>query len=540
MAKLLETRPNGDHSPTLLAKNLIDGEERGALSGRALESRSAGNHTDLVAIAPESTADDVRAACLAARAAYETWSETPAPVRGEIIGRIGEAVSKHKETLSRVVAREIGKTMREARGEVQEVIDTCHFFQSEGRRLYGMTVPSEMRRKELFTYRRPLGVAAIITAGNFPIAVPSWKIIPALITGNTVVWKPSEDAPGIAYLFQRLLVDAGVPRGVVNVVYGKGGGGAGEALMQMVDQGLVQKVSFTGSTEVGRKIGEICGRNLQIPSLELGGKNPLVVMRDADLDLALDGVTFAGFGTAGQRCTSLGNLILDRPIAEAFKAKLLARVEELVIGDPVVAAAEGKSILYGPMISERFYARFMEHYAMGRRSGAKLLTREGRITRDNKPASFVGDPELGHYVFPAIWDGVAIESELAQTEVFGPTINIITVDGLEEAIRAANGTPYGLSSACYTNDARAVLRFKSAIKAGMTSINNSTSGAEAHLPFGGCGWSGNGTRESGVWVIDAYTRWHAVNEDMAGKLQLAQMDVDYGQAQEPTDLSALA
>lgn len=535
MARQLKLQGNDRFPKTILVQNLIDGEEREANAGRRFDARSACDDRDLVGTAPLSDRSDVEQACLAAGRAAAAWSAVPAPVRGEMIGRLGEAISHHKEALARVVCREIGKTMREARGEVQEAIDTAHFFQSEGRRLYGQTVPSEMPRKELFTYRRSLGVAAMITAGNFPMAVPSWKIIPALLTGNTVVWKPSEDAPVIGYLFGRLIQEAGIPRGVVNVIHGTGGGGAGEAILEMVDRGLIQKVSFTGSTEVGRKIGEVCGRNLQIPSLELGGKNPLVVLRDADLDLAVEGALFAGFGTAGQRCTSLGNLIVDRPVADEVKKRLLAKLAEIKIGNP----AAGDGMLYGPLIGERFYRRFMEHYAMGRESGAKLLTTEGRISAANKPASFVGDPDHGYYVFPAVWDGVRIESKIAQTEVFGPTINLITVDGLDEAIKAANGTPYGLSSACYTNDARAILRFKTEIKAGMTSINNSTSGAEAHLPFGGCGWSGNGTRESGVWVLDAYTRWHAVNEDMAGKLQLAQIDVDFGKPEEPTDLSAL-
>ncbi|MFO0723048.1 MAG: aldehyde dehydrogenase family protein [Myxococcota bacterium] len=536
MTRSLSTRDNGSFPKTLLVSNLIDGEEREAEGQKRFEARSACDHRDVVGTAPLSTRGDVERACQAAGRAAPGWAAVPAPVRGEMIGRLGAAISAHKETLAKVVCREIGKTMREARGEVQEAIDTAHFFMGEGRRLYGQTVPSEMPRKELFTYRRPLGVAALITAGNFPMAVPSWKIIPALLTGNTVVWKPSEDAPVIAYLFGRLIQEAGVPRGVVNIIHGTGGGGAGEAILEMVDKGLIQKVSFTGSTEVGRKIGEVCGRNLQIPSLELGGKNPLVVLKDADIDLAVEGALFAGFGTAGQRCTSLGNLIVDRSVEAEVKKRLLARLAEIKIGNP----AAGDGMLYGPLIAERFYKRFMEHYAMGRESGAKLLTQEGRITSANKPAGFVGDPEHGYYVFPAVWDNVKIESKLAQTEVFGPTINIISVDGFEEAIRAANGTPYGLSSACYTNDARSILRFKTEIKAGMTSINNSTSGAEAHLPFGGCGWSGNGTRESGVWVLDAYTRWHAVNEDMAGKLQLAQIDVDFGKPEEPTDLSALA
>lgn len=535
MSRPLGLRGNGSFSPSVLAQNIIGGEERESASGQRFDARSACDRSDLVGTAPASSRADVEAACLAAKQAYATWSMTPAPVRGEIIGRIGASISQHKERLARVICREIGKTMREARGEVREAIDTAHFFQSEGRRLYGQTVPSEMPRKELFTYRRPLGVAALITAGNFPMAVPSWKIIPALLCGNTVVWKPSEDAPIIAYLFARLIEDAGVPPGVVNLVHGTGSGGAGEAILEMVDKGLVQKVSFTGSTAVGRKVGEVCGRNLQIPSLELGGKNPMVVLRDADLDNAVEGALFAGFGTAGQRCTSLANLILDRPIAAEFKQKLLTRLAGITIGNPTL----GEGMLYGPLIAQRFYDRFMEHYAMARADGAKLLTQEGRITAENKPAGFVGDPSTGYYVFPAIWDDVKLDMNIAQTEVFGPTINLITVDGLDEGLAAANGTPYGLSSAIYTHDARNILRFKSEIRAGMTSINNSTSGAEAHLPFGGTGWSGNGTRESGVWVLDAYTRWHAVNEDLAGRLQLAQIDVDFGKTREPTDLSAL-
>ncbi|MEQ8273807.1 MAG: aldehyde dehydrogenase family protein [Deltaproteobacteria bacterium] len=535
MAKTLQTQDNGGFPKTVVVKNFIGGNLAEAKSGERYEARSACNRADVVGTAPLSGAEDVAEACRVAGAIKKKWGETPAPVRGEIIGRIGEALSEHKELLSRVVNREIGKTMREARGEVQEAIDTAHFFQSEGRRLYGQTVYSEMPNKELFTYRRPLGVAAMITAGNFPMAVPSWKILPALVCGNTIVWKPSEDAPVIAHLFGQIMQDAGVPDGVVNIVYGTGAK-AGQGVLDAVDDGLVNKVSFTGSTAVGRRVGEVCGRNLQVPSLELGGKNPMVVLRDANLELAVEGVVFSGFGTGGQRCTSLGNLILDKPIAAEFKERLLKRMESIVIADPT----QTEDALYGPLIEERFYDRFMEHFAMAEADGAKMLTtNKGRITNANKPASFVGDPESGFYVFPTVWDGVTMDMKIAQTEVFGPTISIIEVDGFDEALAAANGTPYGLSSACYTMDPSAILRFKNGITAGMTSINNTTSGAEAHLPFGGNGWSGNGTRESGVWVLDAYTRWHCVNEDLAGKLQLAQIDVDFGAATEPTDLSAL-
>ena len=537
MAAVLNTQPNTSYPPTVVVQNLIGGELCAAHSEDRFVSHSAGDHRDRVGLAPLSGASDVRSACRAAEQAFIRWSDTPAPVRGEVVGRIGASLSQHKELLSQVICREIGKTMREARGEVQEAIDTAHFFQSEGRRLYGQTVYSEMPNKELFTYRRPLGVAAMITAGNFPMAVPSWKILPALVCGNTVVWKPSEDAPTIGFLFGQLMQDAGVPPGVVNIIHGTGAGGAGEAILEAVDTGLIQKVSFTGSTAVGRKVGEVCGRNLQVPSLELGGKNPMVVLRDADVDVAVEGALFAGFGTAGQRCTSLGNLILDRPIAEAFQRKLLERLQEIRIGDPM----RSEDVLYGPLIGERFFDRFMDHFAVAEADGAKMLTPQlGRITPDNQPAGFVGDPEHGRYVFPTVWSGVTMDMKIAQTEVFGPTINIIEVDGFDAALEAANGTPYGLSSACYTRDPTLILRFKNGIRAGMTSINNTTSGAEAHLPFGGIGWSGNGTRESGIWVLDAYTRWHAVNADLAGRLQLAQIDVDFGEAREPTDLSVLA
>ncbi len=536
MAQTLRTQPNGAFPPTLILENLVGGEETPSASGARFEARSACDRSDLVATAPESAPADVRAACAAAGRAFETWSTTPAPVRGEAIGRIGVALREHKERLSRVVCREIGKTMREARGEVQEAIDTAAFFQSEGRRLYGQTVHSEMPNKELFTYRRPLGVAAMITAGNFPIAVPSWKIIPALVCGNTVVWKPSEDAPTIAYLFAQICLQAGLPHGTLNVVFGGGASGAGEAILDAVDAGLVQKVSFTGSTAVGRKVGEVCGRNLQVPSLELGGKNPMVVMADADLGLAVDGALFSGFGTGGQRCTSLGNLILDRPIAAEFKSRLIEKLRAVTIGNPT----ETEDALYGPLIAERFYERFMAHFEIARASGGtNLISEEGRITRDRQPDGFRGDPDAGFYVFPALWDGVSIDSEIAQTEVFGPTVNVIEVDGFDEALAAANGTPYGLSSSIYTRDPHLILKFKNGIKAGMTSVNNTTSGAEAHLPFGGNGWSGNGTRESGIWVLDAYSKWHSVNEDFAGRLQLAQIDVEFGTDTEGLDLSPL-
>lgn len=534
----LRENPGGErYGRTLVAGHLIGGKAVGLGAKDRLESRNPAWADDLVATVPAGGAKEIDAACEAARAAFPKWRETPAPVRGQLLARVAEILAAEKEMLSRLITREIGKPLRESRGEVQEAIDTAHFFMSEGRRLYGQTVPSEMRRKELMTYRRPLGVCALITAGNFPFAVPSWKIIPALICGNTIVWKPSEDAPATAYAFANVFLRAGIPAGVLNLVFGTGPGGAGEAILAAIDAGLIQKVSFTGSTEVGRRIGEVCGRNLQVPSLELGGKNPMIVMNDADLDLALKGALWAAYGTGGQRCTSLGNLILHHKIADRFLDRFTARAREIVIGDPSLH----EDIFYGPMIGERFLKRYLEHHRLAKKSktAEPILVGE-RIRKGAEPKGFCGDARKGLYVTPSLYDRVAITDVLAQTEVFGPTVNVIRVADFEEAMAAANGTPYGLSSSIYTNDPALRLRFRQEISAGMSSINNSTTGAEAHLPFGGNGWSGNGTRESGIWVIDAYTRWQAVNVDDSGALQLAQIEtesVSGGAAGE--DLSAL-
>ncbi|MCC6897715.1 MAG: aldehyde dehydrogenase family protein [Polyangiaceae bacterium] len=529
----METRPQTNLPNTLVVGNWI-GPKEIPPGAETFERRSPANRDDLVTVAPLSTREDVKNACLAAREAQKVWGRVPAPQRAQVLTRLAALLSESKEQLSRFISREVGKPLREARGSVQEAIDTAEFFMSEGRRLYGQTVPSELRDKELFTYRRPIGVVGMITAGNFPIAVPAWKMVPALLCGNSVVWKPSDDAPGIAALFADLWRRAGLPDGVINVVHGRGAGSAGEWLIETIDAGLLDKVSFTGSTNVGRKIGEACGRNLQIPSLELGGKNPLVILADADLELAVEGALWASFGTAGQRCTSCGNIIVDKRVAQNVRSELLRRAKALKIGDPTSEAID-----YGPFINERFLEKWIEQRAVGVEDGAELLLDGKRIVPGEEPAGFSGDATRGLYATPRIFDKVKMGMRVAQEECFGPTVNLVEVDGLEEAIEAATGTPYGLSSAIYTRDARAMLRFKEEIRAGMTSVNNSTTGAEAHLPFGGNGWSGNGTRESGIWVVDAYTRWQAVNVDLAGKLQKAQIDLSSaGPAQAP-DLSAL-
>jgi alpha-ketoglutaric semialdehyde dehydrogenase len=458
-------------------------------------------------------------ACAAARNAQRDWARVPAPVRGRAIQQLGRLVEDNAETLARIMTREIGKPIAEARGSVQEVVDTCNFFVSEGRRLYGMTVPSELPDKQLFTFRNPVGVAAIVTAGNFPVAVPSWYLVPALLCGNAAVWKPAEYAPATSEALAQLFLHAGFPEGVFNMVLADGVT-TFKGLSQALDAGLVDKVGFTGSSEVGRRLGELCGRHLQTPCLELGGKNPLVVMPDADHDLAVEGALFSGFGTAGQRCTSLGTVIVHERVHDEFLARFAEAVETAAIGDPF------ENVLYGPMISSRFCDRFLgwldwvqPHHTLHGSSAT------GRITRDAPRAGFVGDPEAGLFVHPTIVDGVTMDDDLYKQETFGPIVGVASFGDFEEAMALANGHGYGLSASIYTTDPLNVFRFRERISAGMVSVNNSTTGAEAHLPFGGNGRSGNGARQSGVWVLDQFTRWQAMNWDYSGRLQKAQMDV---------------
>ncbi len=524
----MQTHPS-KYGNTLEFGHLIGGEE--IFEGGLLERRNPADFADLVARFPEGSKETLRKAARVAQKAFQEWSRTPAPVRGGVLANLVQVLLREKSTLVRLMVREVGKTFKEAGGDVQEAIDTAIFFASEGRRLYGQTVPSEMNNKELFTFRRPLGVVGMITAGNFPIAVPSWKLIPAVLAGNTVVWKPSEDASALAYLFVKLFEEAGLPPGVINLVHGGGKNATGQWLVELMDEGLLQKFAFTGSTSVGRWIGEVAGRNLLRPTLELGGKNPLVVLRDADLELAVEGAWWSAFATGGQRCTSAGNIIVEAPIYEAFKKRFLERTEAIVVGNPI---EHPTGLTYGPFMNQRLFERWLEHYTWGREDGASLLFGQGRITAANPYPRFKGDPEAGLFGWPTVWEARPGMRQFEQ-EIFGPTINLVRVEGLDEAIQVANAHPYGLSSAVYTNRRDWAYRFKNEIKAGMTSINNSTVGAEAHLPFGGVRASGNGARESGIWVIEEYTYWQAVNEEYSGRLQLAQMDTGYAQPKAPTD-----
>ena len=497
------------------------------IAGRALEDAPGGTEDipnparldQIVATVRLADATTFVEACAAARNAQRDWARVPAPVRGRAIQQLGRLVEDNAETLARTMTREIGKPIAEARGSVQEVVDTCNFFVSEGRRLYGMTVPSELPDKQLFTFRNPVGVAAIVTAGNFPVAVPSWYLVPALLCGNAAVWKPAEYAPATSEALAQLVLHAGFPDGVFNMVLADGAA-TFEGVSQALDAGLIDKVGFTGSSDVGRRLGELCGRHLQTPCLELGGKNPLVVMPDADLDLAVEGALFSGFGTAGQRCTSLGTVIVHERVHDEFLARFAEAVETAAIGDPF------EDVLYGPMISSRFCDRFLgwldwvqPHHTLHGSSAT------GRITRADPRAGFVGDPDAGLYVHPTIVDGVTMDDDLYKQETFGPIVGVASFGDFEEAMALANGHGYGLSASIYTRDPLNVFRFRERISAGMVSVNNSTTGAEAHLPFGGNGRSGNGARQSGVWVLDQFTRWQAMNWDYSGRLQKAQMDV---------------
>jgi alpha-ketoglutaric semialdehyde dehydrogenase len=499
--------------------SFVGGSSRPGTAGTLLSTNPA-RLDDVVAEVALSSAAEVVAAFEAAAAAQASWAATPAPARGRVIAQVGRLVEANKHALAALVTREVGKPYAESLGEVQEIIDTCDFFLGEGRRLYGQTVPSEMRDKQLFTFRVPVGVAGVITAGNFPVAVPAWYLVPALLCGNAVVWKPAEYAAALGDALTRLFVAGGVPPGVLNTVQADGAT-TYDGLSQALGRGLVQKVGFTGSSEVGARIGELCGRHLQSPCLELGGKNPLVVMPDADLDLAAEGALFSGFGTAGQRCTSLGVAIVHESVYDSFVERFLSRVESAVIGDPT------RAVLYGPMLSERFLTGFEKwlgeiqpHHSVHGSTGT------GRITAANPREGFVGDPDAGVYAHPTVVTGVTADDALYRNETFGPLVPVMRFSSFDEAVSLANGHGYGLSSAIYTTDPTAAFRFRSRVSAGMLSVNNSTSGAEAHLPFGGNGKSGNGSRQSGMWVLDQFTRWQSMNWDYAGRLQKAQMDVE--------------
>jgi len=501
--------------------SIIAGKVTDDDSGGHLRSTNPARLSDVVADVALGDATTFVESCRIAKASQPAWSRVPAPIRGRVIAEIGRLVEANAETLARLVTREVGKPYAESLGEVQEIVDTCDFFLGEGRRLYGETVPSEMHDKALFTFRTPVGALAIITAGNFPVAVPSWYLVPALLCGNTVVWKPAEYSAAIATALYELFVAGGLPEGAINLVLAEGA--ATFAGLELgLTEGVVDKVGFTGSSAVGSRIGELTGRHLQTACLELGGKNPMVIMPDADIELAVEGALFSGFGTAGQRCTSLGTAIVHEGRHDEFLDRLAARLERAAIGDP------NEAVLYGPMLDERFASRFDEYLGELIEPHHRLLgsSATGRITSATPRAGFLGDPDEGVFCHPTIVDGVRLDDAIVRTETFGPMIGVASFSDFDEAMALANRSGFGLSSAIYTESPWTAFAFRERISAGMVSVNNSTSGAEAHLPFGGNGRSGNGSRQSGKWVLDQMTRWQSMNWDYSGHLQKAQMDTD--------------
>jgi aldehyde dehydrogenase (NAD+) len=490
-------------------QNLIAGEWVDARSGKSFTSTSPANRDDVIGEFPASGSADVDAAVAAAKAAYPAWWTMPAPKRGEILFKVARILSEHKEELSRLLTREMGKVLPEARGDVQEAIDVAYYMAGEGRRLFGYTVPSEMPDKFAMAIRKPIGVAAIITPWNFPIAIPAWKLFPALICGNTAVLKPASDTPACMVRFVELLLEGGVPEGVVNVVTGSGTD-VGHPLVEHPD---VRLVSFTGHTETGVDISTRAAKTLKRVSLELGGKNPIVIWSDADLDLALDSVIWSAFGTSGQRCTAASRIIVHRPIHDQFVEKLRNRVASLVLGDGLLETTD-----VGPVINEKALERIGSYVEIGQKEADLVVG--GHPARD-------GELAKGSFFEPTVFAEVKGDARIAQEEIFGPVTAVIPVDTWDEAVRTVNSVQYGLSTSLFTNDVNLAFRSIRDFDSGLGYVNHGTIGAEAHLPFGGTKATGNGHREVGQTALDFYTEWKSVYIDYSGKLQRAQIDMEF-------------
>lgn len=487
--------------------NYVDGKWTKHSSGKTFEDRNPADKTDLIGIFPDSRSQDVENAVQAAARAYASWRLVPAPKRGDIIMRAGLLLEKNKEMLARLMTREMGKVLKEARGDVQEAVDMAYYAAGEGRRLFGQTTPSELKNKFAMSMRMPIGVCGLITPWNFPVAIPSWKIFPALICGNTVVFKPAEDTPLCAHWFVKIMEEAGLPPGVLNMVHGMG-----ETGQALVRHPKVRLISFTGSSEVGKLVAEQCGRSLKRVSLEMGGKNAQIVMDDADIDLAVEGAVWGAFGTTGQRCTATSRIYVHKKIFEKFKKEMVRRAKKIKIGSGLA-----KGIEMGPLINETQRTRVHSYVQSGIEEGAKLEC----------GGHFGSGPGLknGAFYLPTIFTGTKPGMKIIREEIFGPVTCLIPFLNLEEAIAAVNDTDYGLSSSIYSRDVNKAMRAIRDIEAGITYINGPTIGAEVHMPFGGVKNTGNGHREAGVTALDIFTEWKSVFVDFSGKLQKAQIDV---------------
>ncbi|MBI3075815.1 MAG: aldehyde dehydrogenase family protein [Deltaproteobacteria bacterium] len=488
-------------------RNLIGGKWLDASTGATFDSIDPANRAEVLGTFPRSNRKDVEEAVAAAVAAFPSWRRVPAPRRAEILYRAAELLTRRKEELARLMVREMGKVLKEARGDVQEAIDMTYFIAGEGRRLLGRTTPAELPDKFAMTVREPVGVVGIITPWNFPMAIPSWKIVPALLCGNTVVFKPAEDTPLCGLRFAEILLEAGIPDGVLNLVFGIGEE-AGAALVRHRDVALI---SFTGSTETGRLIALECARDLKRLSLEMGGKNPIVVMEDADLDLAVDGAVWSAFGTSGQRCTAGSRIIVHHDVVQAFTARLVDRARTLRLGNGL----DEKTDL-GPLINEAQLQRVHSYVKVGQEEGAELLC-GGEVAAE-------GELARGYFYQPTVFANVKPAMRIAQEEIFGPVTAIIPVASFREAVEVVNGTQYGLSSSIYTRDVNRAFQAMREFNAGIVYVNAGTIGAEVHLPFGGTRATGNGHREGGEQVLDVFTEWKSIYVDYSGRLQKAQID----------------
>ncbi|HZR23046.1 MAG TPA: aldehyde dehydrogenase family protein [Vicinamibacterales bacterium] len=478
-----------------------------SVSGDLFENRNPANPEDLIGMFQRSTSADAERAVDAARRAYEHWRLVPAPRRAEILFRAAQLIADRKEALARDMTREMGKVLEETRGDVQEAIDMTFFMAGEGRRQYGQTTPSELRDKFAMSVRQPLGVCAIVTPWNFPMAIPSWKIIPALVCGNTVVFKPASLTPLSALNFVRILEEAGVPNGVVNLVTG-GGEEIGNVLSQHPD---VRVVSFTGSTEVGRTVSEKAAPSFKKVHLEMGGKNVIMVMEDAKLELAIEGCLWGGFGTTGQRCTAASRVVVHEKVYDSFVMQFVARVKALSVGDGLDPKTQ-----MGPSVSKGQLETVMKYVEIGKAEGARLACGGRALTG----AGFAN----GFFHEPTVFADVAPSMRIAQEEIFGPVVSIIPCKSLDEAVAIGNNVQYGLSASIYTQDINRAFSAMRDLYTGIFYVNAPTIGAEVHLPFGGTKATGNGHREAGTAALDVFSEWKSVYVDFSGRLQRAQID----------------
>lgn len=488
-------------------KNYINGEWVESRSGKAFENRNPANTDELVGMFPSSTEDEVTAAVDAAREAYKTWKLVPAPKRAEILFRAAELLVRRKEDYSRDMTREMGKVLAETRGDVQEAIDMTYYMAGEGRRQFGQTTPSELANKFAMCVRQPVGVCVMITPWNFPMAIPSWKVMPALVLGNTVVLKPASDTPLSSYNLVQVLMEAGVPRGVVNLVTGSGGK-VGSPLMHHPD---VKLVSFTGSTEIGRTVSEACAPDFKKCQLEMGGKNMIIVLDDANLELAVDGCVWGGFGTSGQRCTATSRVAVHKKVYNEFVQLYTERVKALRVGNGLDPATE-----MGPCVSESQLKTVMEYVEIGKNEGAKLAAGGHRLDK--------GAHAKGWFHEPTVFVDCDPKMRLMQEEIFGPVVSVTPVNSVDEAIEVNNGVVFGLSSAIYTRDVNKAFRAMRDLHTGIVYVNAPTIGAETHMPFGGVKQTGNGHREAAVACLDFYSEWKTLYIDYSDRLQRAQID----------------